>query len=358
MVVIRFPNRGLTSEYGDIILFGVTERVSLKITYNAVVILEEDYFPDADNVVTIRDVGKLAALYIDNNDLSLTEGVDGKSIKMTIEIIEHRTPEQNSTDEVTFFRSNIDFAGSISTTLIQKMPLSRTNTKVTGPGRKEFVSFYANAVIAVYAVYSNGVKDVASTVTPFTTLADNSNLYRIDVSPSVVAAAVGCSESQLIYYNVYGDDDTIIRYRMDHRNHVNKTTFFFRNCFGAQETFTCVGHAERDGGWEREYGVIHNSMIQTSKEKNDQIKVKTGYLIPSMMDVLDDLLNSDLICVLDGTVLRPVVILSEDFTRTTRKNEPRSFEIEYRYASNTPQGKYVQLSKSGVFDETFDPTFE
>ena len=110
MVVIRFPNSGLTSEYGDIILFGVTERVSLKITYNAVVILEEDYFPDADNVVTIRDVGKLAALYIDNNDLSLTEGVDGKSIKMTIEIIEHRTPEQNSTDEVTFFRSNIDLS--------------------------------------------------------------------------------------------------------------------------------------------------------------------------------------------------------------------------------------------------------
>jgi hypothetical protein len=119
-----------------------------------------------------------------------------------------------------------------------------------------------------------------------------------------------------------------------------------------------VGHDVKEGKWDREYGVINNSVVQTARDKTEQIKVQTGFVMPAMADVIDDLLNSDAICVLEGSNLVPVVILEEDFTRTTRRNEPRSYQITYRYASNYIKAKYTPLVKPGIFGDTFDETFE
>lgn len=357
MVETRFPTSGLTTEYGNIVLSSVTEKVSLEITYDSDVILEEDYYPDADGVVQIRDIGKLADMYIQNGALSLTDLEDEGSVLFAIKVTEAATPEVVITKNVTFYYTSVDFAGSISTALLLKMPLSRVTTKTTGPGRKEYVSFYGDGDVLLYAVYSDGTKDVAITLGTYAELSTPGTIYRVDVSPDVVAAEVGCSVLDLVYYNVYKDGTAIIRYKMDDRNFVNKTTFLFRNAFGAQETITFVGHEQREGKWDREYGVIDNAMVQTSRDKTDKIKVRTGYLLPGMADVIDDLLNADQVGVIENGVLYPVVILEEDFSRTSRRNEARSYEITYRYASNNIQAKYTPLVKPGVFDETFDETF-
>lgn len=358
MIATRFPTSGLTSEYGDIILSDVDTKVTLEITFDGDVILEEEYTPDADGVVYIRDIGKLALLYMPAVALSLNQGVDGSSIIFSIDLVEGGLDPDIIEQNVTFYRTDIDFIGSITPELIMLMPLSRATTKTTGQGRKEFISFYDSNIVKLYAVFSNGTADVGVTVDDFLPMLEDGDMYRVNVSPAVVAAAVGCTEAQLVYYNVYQDTAAIIRFKMDHRSFVNKTTFVFRNAFGAQETFTCVGHDVKEGKWDREYGVIHNSVMQTARDKSEQIKVQTGFVMPGMVDVIDDLLNSDAICVLEGSNLVPVVILEEDFTRTTRKNEPRSYQITYRYASNYIKATYTPFVKPGVFSETFDETFE
>lgn len=359
MVAVRFPDSGLTTEYGDIILEAASQMVRLEVKLGIVTILQEDYHPNAEDCITIRDLGKLAALYIpSDNALTLSNSDDTGNVILEVILTEAGESEEPISKYVTFYKCDLDFDGSVSVDLLMRMPLSRATTKMTGPGRKEFISFFGNNVISLYAVYSNGSRDVSKLIESFVTLADSGKIYKMNVSPQLIAGVVGCLEESLIYYNLYKDNKVMIRFRMDERRHVKKTTFLFKNTFNAQETITCFGHELNNRKWEREYGQINNNVLQTSKNKTEEISVSTGYLHPEMFPVLDDLLNSENICVIEGNKLRQVIILSEDFSVTSRKNEPRSFEITYRYASNNFKSQYVPFAKPGIFDETFDKSFE
>lgn len=361
MVATRFPDKGLTSEYGNIILSEVTESVTLEITYDDTVVLTEKYYPDSSGVVVIRDVAKVALAHMPSWPLSLTNHAVLSKVQLNIVLTENTDPAGVIDEAVVFYRADFDFNSSINEDLLLMMPLSRSTVKSTGVGQKEFISFYDfdDADVILYAVYKDDGRDVAVTIADFLEIEENGLVMTFDVSPSVVATAVGCDVNDLIYYNLYKAETAIIRYRIDERRFPKTTTFIFRNSFGAQESLTCTGHHEVDADWQREFGSIDNELMQVSRDKTEPIKVSTGYLLPSMAGVIDDLLNSEEVYVLQGTQLRKVVILDQEFSRTSRRNEPRVYEITYRYASNSPQaGNYVPLAKSGVFDSTFDNTFE
>ncbi|MDD3194400.1 MAG: hypothetical protein PHU68_01190 [Paludibacter sp.] len=356
MIEIRFPTSSLTSEYGDIILGSVIEKLSLEISYNETVILEEDYFPDDNGKVVIRDIGKVASMYFSNTDIDLVNrnGI----VTFTIKLTENTAPVDVVIKDVVFYLSTIDYKGTINTDQLISMPLTRSPLKSTGPGRKEYISFFGNADVTVYAVYSDGNRDVSKTLSAFNTLVSVDSIYRIDVSPEVIAGLIGCPISNLVYYSVYTNANTIVKYVMDHRGFTSKTTFIFLNNFGATETITMIGHQVRDNSWNREFGVVYDKMLISSADKEDLITVNTGYLLPGMADVIDDLLSSKEVAVIDGDVIVPVVIIDEDFKRDTHKNAPKTYEITYRVASNTPYSKYVPLARLGVFDESFDNTFD
>jgi hypothetical protein len=358
MAVTRFPDSGLTSEYGNIILSGVAQTVTLKITLDTEVLLQETYTPDADDIVVIPDIGKLAFQYITRQSLALANGLDSGSVTLNIKLTENGNTPTITTKDVTFFRSDVNFNGSITPELIALMPLSRSTNKITGPGRKETISFYDHGDVSLYAVYSNGTKDVGTTIAKFAELDDDGEMRKLLVSPAVIAAAVECDVSDLVYYNLYKDESAMIRFKMDHRNYQNKTTFVFVNSLGAQETITFTGHDVYEKKWSREFGFSSDQIVQTYKDNGEKIKVNTGYVVPSMHVCIEDLLNSDSVCVLNGDTLYPVVIIDEDFNLTTKKNQAQSFIITYRYASNIIQTKYTPLAKPGLFGDTFDQTFE
>ena len=354
MVENRFPTSGLSSEYGDIVIDSVTAPVVVEIRYQGALILSEVYSPDADSKIYIREVGELAILLIDKSDFMTQNGYTGyESILLNISIIGTTTISK----DVTIYQSIVDFLGSLDVTLLKQIPLSRSTNKSTGIGRTEWISFYGTGTLKAYVVRKGTTADLAATYN-VVTYSLPEKIYNTNVSPSVIATLAGCTEADLIYYNIYVSTDSIIRFTMDERNYPDKKTFVFRNFFGAQETFTCTGSEKSERKWTRSFGNIDNKQVSISRDLVNKLTANTGYLSDEDLEVLEDMLNSDQICLLDEYGLQEVVILEENFNDTSRKDELKVIEFGYRFAKNNQSGsRYKKFIKPRIFSPEFDETF-
>jgi len=354
MVEVRFPISGLSAEYGDIILSTVAADVTVGVSVGGVSILTEKYSPDSSGMVYVRDIGKLASDYFAEVALSNTAGLDGSKVVLAITLTEGATVISKS---VSIYRSDVDSSATLTAEELLLKPLSRFTKKVTGIGRKEFLSFYSGGTVKVDACFTTSTQDQMTTH-DLTVHASDNNFYRYDVSPDAIAAIAGVTVDQLIYYNVYKDASDILRFTMDVRPLIPTRTLFFRNSFGAQEVFSCLGDHLSERNWERERGSINRMQRQVKKNMVRTFTANTGYLNAQGLEALEDLLNSDMLSIFENDQLLPIVIMEESFKETSRVDDLVSVEFKYRLSTNYQlQYRHAPLAKSGTFDETFDQTF-
>ena len=354
MVEIRFPTSGLSSEYGDIIFSSVTGSVLATISVGGNTILEEKYIPDPDGGIRIMGIGELAMVYFAANDFSTENGVDGEAIVVTVSLLGQDSGIERN---VTIFPCVVDFSGSLPADTFLSIPLSRSINKTTAFGRKEWISFYGGSTVQLYAAYRGTTADLSKTV-EFSVLADATKFYRLNVSPAVIATAIGCAETDLIYYNLYTSVESIIRFTMDDRNYPAQKTFVFRNCFGAQESFTCVGDEKSDRKWTRSFGSINKKQVSISHDLENKITVSSGYVSDEDIEVLEDLLNSDQVCLLDQHGFQDIVITDESFSIVERDDELKEVSFSYLFAqSNQFKTSYKAFAKPRIFTHQFDDSF-
>lgn len=352
MNVARFPIEEVSADYGDIILDSVSGDVEAVITKNGTEVLHEIYSPDISGMVYIRDVGSLAMMYDNVQDISLDNGLDGKFVKLDISLQEG---SQTFASSVSVYRCDAETGDTLAVSTLKRMPLSRVTKKITGIGRTEFISFYGDAEIKADVVFYGDGKDDIITVTVGNIIIDDGKYYRYDVSPSVIATLCSIIESDIISYTVYKSENESISFIVDNRPFLNKNTFIFRNIFGAQETFTCTGDSNSERKWTRSYGNINRIQRQISRDMAKTITVNTGYIDEETTGLIEDLLNSQNICFLEEGVLRDVSIIEESFKVTSRKDELIAVEFKYRYSSNNQM--QFRTNKRRIFDFTFDESF-
>jgi len=258
---------------------------------------------------------------------------------------------------VTIYPSIVDFSGSIPEDMFLSIPLSRSINKTTAFGRKEWISFYGGSAVQLYAVYRSTTADLSKTI-EFSTLPDATKFYRINASPSVIATAIECAEMDLIYYNLYTSADSIIRFTMDERNYPSQKTFVFRNCFGAQESFTCIGDEKSERKWTRQFGDVNKKRVSVSRDLENKITVSSGYVSAEDIEVLEDLLNSSQVCLLDQHGFQDIVITEETFTDIDRDDELKEVSFSYRFAQNNQfKTNYKAFNKPRIFSNQFDESF-
>jgi len=353
MVEDRFPASGLSAEYGDIVISSVAGSVIVEISYSGSVILYENYTADADGKIYIKEIGELALSLVESTDFMTANGYSGiGTIQLSISIIGATT----ITKTVTFYISKIDFRSTLDVALLSKIPLSRSTIKITGPGRTECVSFYGNSTVKAYVVKKGTEQDVSVSFDIVSYSLAN-KIYNTNVSPEIIAALAVCEVSDLIYYNIYTSTDAIVQFKMDHKNYPAKSTFIFMNCFGAQETFTCIADNESLKKWNREFGSTSNNQIQISADMVDSVKINTGNVNAKSLDIISDLLQSDQIALIDDLGFLPIVITEENYSNNSRRDQLKSIDFTYRLKSNKPVSRYSVFKKPKVFSTEFDNTF-
>lgn len=355
MVEVRFPASGLSAEYGDIVIGNVAGTVSVEVRHSGTLILSEIYSPDADGAIAIRDLGELAILYKPEIPFSFDNGLDGTIVSLTVTLTEGAQVIERV---VAFYPSIVDFSGSLTVDLLKSIPLSRCTQKSTGVGRKEFISFYGGSAVTVYVVYKGDSGDSAATTQLSASPGANTNYYRFDVSPAVIAAMLEIAESDLVYYNVYTSTDSIIRFTMDERRYPQQRNFVFRNCFGAQENFTCTGDEISERKWTRAFGNVDNKQISLSRDLENKFTVNTGFITAEEVEVLEDLLNSDRVSLIDEYGFQDITILEESFRVTSRRDELTQIEFTYKFSQNNQfKTSYKPFRKPRIFTTEFDETF-
>lgn len=352
MNIVRFPIEEVSADYGDIILDSVSGDVEAIITINGTEVLHEIYSPDILGMVYIRDVGSLAMMYDTIQDISLDNGLDGSLVILNISLQEE---SETFTASVNIYRCDAETGDTLAVSTLKRMPLSRVTKKITGIGRSEFISFYGDADILADVVYYGSTKDELKTITIGNINTDDGKYYRYDVSPSVIATICNIVESDIISYTVYKSENESISFIIDKRPFLNKSTFIFRNIFGAQESFTCTGDSSSERKWTRSYGNINRKQRQISRDMSKTITVNTGYIDEETTGLIEDLLNSQNLCFLEEGVLRDVSIIEESFKVTSRKDELIAVEFKYRYSSNNQM--QFRTNKRRIFDFTFDGSF-
>lgn len=348
---IRFPEEGLSADYGNIILDSVSDGVEAVVSIDGVEILHETFWPDTSGMVYIRDVGSLAMMYDHIRDISLDSGPDGESVVLDILL---REGSAEIRKQVQMYRSDAESGGTLFYKRLKMMPLSRVTEKITGPDRTEFISFYgAGEILAdvVYSDYTAGT-DMTMAISMDAIITEDSKYYRYDVSPSRIAVLCGISREDLVSYIVYKRKKDYVRFTMDHRPRLNKTTFIFRNSFGAQETFTCTGDVNSERKWTRNYGNIDSRQRLISRDLANTITVNTGYIDEETAGLIEDLLNSQSIRILEYGLLWEVSIVEESFRITSRRDELNAIEFKYRYSSNNQMQYRGRMSSIQVLPVT------
>lgn len=307
-------------------------------------------------MVTIETVAELAMLYLADVAMGLANGLDGQAVMLNVRLDE---AGQVISKNVYIYPSEVYFAGAVTVASLKTLPLSRNTQKTTAKGRTEYLSFYGGGNVMAYVVYKGATADMETTVSLGSSGGSADSFYRMNVSPSVIAGVVGVSESALIYYNVYKDSSSPIRYVVDERNYPEQRNFFFRNCFGAQENITCYGDEVSDRKWTRVFGAINKNQISISRELENRFTVNTGFISAEEVEVFEDLMNSGDVRLMDQYGLQMISVLEESFKLSTRKDELVSVEFTYKYTkTNQFRTSYKPFQKPRVFSVEFDNAFE
>lgn len=359
MVIDRWPTNVFTSEAGNIELSSVTGYVDLEVRLTGgTPFLNERYIPDASGRVTIFGIGDIAFNFIHLPEISahlqqLTSGYETLMVKLAEK---DGTPNESACH---FYVSAINSDGQLIPADLNTMPISLVNEKRTGIGRKENISFKGDGGIRIYAVHKSSTGDKGITIgnyasPPFGYL----GIFNYDISPALIATAAGCAEKDLIYYNVYKDESAVIKYIMSEREYPHLRTFAFINAFYGQETFHTLEAGNAETKWNRNIGSIAGINRQFRPITKKTFTVNTGWLKRKEIPVLEDLLSSQRVALWENGAFVAVVIDADSIKITDEREELIAVEFSYRYADDRYlRHKYVKRPKLGVFDATFDATF-
>lgn len=359
MVIDRLPNYALTSEFGNIELSSVSGYVDMEIIFESTSILNERYYPDKHGYVVIYNIGEVALNLAHLPDLSdINKSLGVFYVSLTIKLTQKNT---SPVQEIRYFHiASVNTNGTVNHDNMVITPLSLTNEKRTGVGRKEFISFFgSDERISVYAVYRSLAGDKSSTILSFAVPTFSYvGVFSFNVSPSLVASAVGCSEIDLIYYHVYRDASSVIKYVMSERMYPHLRTFAFINSFYGQETFHALEAGNYQTKFDRNIGSVTGIKRQFRPKAEKTITVDTGWIKRIELPVLEDLLTSQRVGVWENNTFVPVIIQTDSIKVSDKRDELISVEFSFQYADDRyHRFNYVKRPLAGVFDYTFDPTF-
>lgn len=366
MVIEKIPSICFSSEFGDIIISGVTTSLVAQFSISGELILKETYYPDASGIVTIRDIGKVLNAYFNIEDFDLsdsnystvltlgsmfTEGTDSVSKSTTVYYCTAETGIDLNSDEKYVF-------------------LTRYTYKKTAIDRKEFISYYMNGqtiYLGIAYLYNNTAKYL---IIVWQTPATNLKVRAVDASLKAISTILNSRTGltipvdSIIYYDVIAKVNDLPKRKLhfvnDKRNFSQKKNLVYRNCFGAPETFTCTGLDEQSIELNGEYGYVSGNYRKISTEPVISDKINTGYMNAVAAASLEDLILSDKIFLYDDNALADQIVITDiEMVKKQPSNQPISYTLTYRPAKqNHLKFNAGGAVKSRIFDSSFNYSFD
>lgn len=364
MVVTGLKNSCFCADYGDIIVTGVSEMLTAVIYVNGINALEEIYYPDAGNTVTIRGIGEVLMTYFKEVEEPLLG--DSKRDLYLSTVIKLNNGEFSK--EQTVFYSRI--STGLDVDFSYSRFLTRYTKKRTSYSRREIIQFYDNlqSIHFGIAYLLDGVPQFLK-VEQYACKNTHAGIS-LDVSINTILfvlknkSDVLVTPDDLIYYEVYSviNDNIVdeIRFINDKRHFPNEKHFLYYNSFGFTETITFTGQDKRSIELGATYAYIGGDYRKIDTLPVISNQVNSGHIGKDMADCMEDLLISAKVYTYEnGSIEKEIVFTEVDMTRDSQNNHPINYTLTYRPAAlRHLEYKRIIYDSKRVFDKTFDNTFD
>lgn len=351
MQIIKQPDSFcFTSSLGDIVINpGSEQLVTFSIRMGATVVLPtETYSSDPDGVIYITGLGEVLSAWL------RTDGPTAYLLKQQTTVTEFIFIYNGSLEKRhTIMRSDVDFdmtAAAFCNTHFLSLMFS---TKTTVAGRRELLAFYdarSTSMTATVNAYYLSAGSIINNTSQRAAIGSGAIKY-LDVSPAIFHS----EGKRLLYYTVSIGERTI-RYELDYTAFLQQTHFVYRNCFGVEDTFTCIGEAASEGKFERYYATFSGGYKNFKRKNLREYTIDTGILSQAAAYALDDMFSSEEIWLYDEHgLIKEIVILDQKVVRSSLPDEMPRFEFTYRLTQSNQRYKTALYGR--IFDSTFDKTF-
>lgn len=227
-----------------------------------------------------------------------------------------------------------------------------SGTRMTRPGRVEYLYYIGNEDAVVTAIYSDGSRrtfQVTGTVSEGRTV--------IDVSPD----AFNTSGKTLVAYVVICGSRSQT-YHIDFSPFADNKALAFRNSFGVTEVAYLSGARVMTLSHKRDSVRINSLLRNYNIDETRSYKCDSGILTVAMVALMEDLLRSDDVCEINwnGSVWligRPVVVTDSKAEISDEDDELARVTLTWQYSQRLHNFKSVTPLQVRIFDYTFDFTF-
>lgn len=326
--------------------------VAVKVLMGATEVLSESYVPDSLLQVTISDLGDVLINWLrDYRNAGVLLSQQTNWADFTIQL----TTTATTSLTIRVIACAPELSASASDFINSRFLTLCFGEKFTALGRTEIVAFYttetspANCTISLR--YKHNTTGAIYTTTSTRALVGTGNVRLVNVSPGLFSLA----NYTLVYYAaVHGA--RVQKFAVDVRPVMHSRHFVFRNSFGVEETFTCVGINESETKVERSFGYAAGKYRSFKNNPVKEFTVNTGVLTQAQAEWIEDLFSSNEVAVYTSAgVVVPVTIISETVKRSSATDELPAFEFKYRIQIDKPRLEVP--ASGGIFDDTFDYTF-
>ena len=343
--------------------------VDITLKLGEAVILEENYKFDADGFITVRRLDEIVSAYL----TAQTSIVSGNII--TTGLIQAFTFNLDSGDDNTFsvFRCEADMPTGLNaeTFAAENFLIRLPREKRTATNRNEYLTFihfdnYGDVIVKYKAYYISSTGVYSEKTGNFLTIAAGTGDRHVTFNASLAAVrtAAALPAEEILQYDLWFTESTLsiqsnaFTFLPDPNHYRDKKYFVFENSFGVLETFTAAGTTENKISNEYNLANIQSRYRKTTQDFVSEKTCNTGFLSTDEMEWLNDLLLSYNV----GFYLPGISGISEELTLTghdktdTDENVLQAFKFNYRRAKNN----HLQFAAAaaGIFDTTFDSTFE
>ena len=309
------------------------------------VVLDEKYSGKADGTVELTALSDIADILTRTTrriEMSVTAIIDGETANTTGIVL----------------RGNVDVDTPANDWLQNHFLTTLTGVKVTAPGRKELLHAFTperegtvTATVLVHGeVTSRSDNIVASEV--------KDGIAVFNVGSDVVASLLDIPVDTIVEYT-FTLQSRSQTFRVLKDEVAPSAALQFVNSFGCIEYLYCA--ATRTAKTDitrssmRTSGRLRNYRLQ----ENKTFSLLSGHLTDGMVEWAQEVLRSlQVFLCMEGRVWREVVITDSKSEISNADDEWAAIELSYAYSQKQHNILYGTGSDSGIFDETFDETFE
>lgn len=382
MIIIRFPEDRFyyfSQNIPDFILQkegGDDDTISFELKINGNSIFTEIYTFDTNGIIAIRDISSIVNKYLsytdelpEQNQYLFTENRNAVA-SVTYVWGPESIPDDRDTTYTAIYCNTDMRVDDVLYFLKKNFLTNLQRVKSTSISRKEYLSFFTFEDKDVYKINVRLFLQQPTVVTELTATYgyiyvqdQGDKAITFECSLARVLEALELSNTDIInvlHYDIwveYSDGETFYyRYMVDQEYYKTTNNFLFFNSFGMAETFTATGNTNTKSIAEYTFGNIQHTYRKLQQNYKKETNVSTGILTEKEMIWLDDFFLSSVVALYNAFtgIVDEYVITDIDKEEKTA-NEIQFASFTMRRAKNIHS---VSLKSFGVFDNSFNPTFE